>query len=257
MKTAALVIMVAVAMTAFAVETEEIRYEQGGMAFVGYLAIDPAVEGPRPVVFVVHEWWGLTDHPRQAAEKLARQGFVGFAVDMYGEGKHTDNPQQAGEWAGQVRQHPQGAMATLQAALDAIKDRETVDADRVAVIGYCFGGTVALEAARMGWEPLDAAVSFHGTLASGVPPAERFLKAAVQVHHGAADTHVPEEDLEALQKELAEADIDWQLNIYGNAKHSFTNPEADKLMMEGVGFNKAAAERSWAAMTVFFDDVLR
>ena len=257
MKITALTLMLAAAASSLALETEIIRYEQGGTTFQSYLAIDPAVEGPRPVVLVVHEWWGLTDHPRQAADRLAREGFVGLAVDMYGEGKYTDDPQQAGEWAGQVRQNPRQAIERLQAALDAIKDRETVDATRLAVIGYCFGGTVALEAARMGGEALDAAVSFHGSLASGIPEEERDLTAAVLVLHGAADSHVPEADLEALRKELATADIDWQLDIYGSAKHSFTNPEADARGMEGVGYNKAADERSWAAMKVFLNDVLR
>lgn len=250
-------LLLALALPAFAVETAIIRYQEGDSMLQGYLAIDPAPETPRPVVLIVHEWWGLTDHPKQAADRLAKEGFAAFAVDMFGDGRTTDDPQQAGEWAGAIRRNPGQAIARLQAALDAIQDRDDVDTGRVAVIGYCFGGTVALEAARMGWEPLDAAVAFHAGLASGVPQADRHLKAAVQVHHGAADTLVPDADVAALQKELTESPVDWQLNIYSGAKHGFTNPDADARGMDGVGYDKAADERSWAAMLVFLRDVLR
>ena len=244
------------ALPAAGIETATIEYEHDGQTYRGVLAHDPAAGEARPLVFVVHEWWGLTEHARNAAVKLAEAGFVGFAVDMYGDGRTTDDAAQAAAWAGPFRQDAQRAVDIMAAANAAVAEHEAVRPGPAASIGFCFGGTVSLELARKGWAPLGAVVSFHGGLGSSVPEDERALTAAVLVHHGAADTMVPQADVEALEAELTQAGVDWQFNAYGGAKHSFTNPKADEYGMDAVGYDAAAAERSWAATVAFLRGVL-
>jgi len=230
---------------------ETVTYQEGDTQLEGYLAYDATASEKRPCVLIVHEWWGLGEHPKKSAERLAAAGYVGFALDMYGAGKLTEDPQQAGEMSGQFKQDPALASRRFDAAHALMRQHEKVDAERIAGIGYCFGGTIVLEMARLGKE-LSGVVSFHGGLSSNIPEAERDISCPILVCHGADDPHAGWEEVTAFKDEMQAAKADWQLNAYGDAVHSFTNPAANR---PGAMYNKQAAERSWEAMLAFLTEV--
>jgi dienelactone hydrolase len=231
-----------------AVQTETVEYEAGETVLEGYLAYDDSVEGERAGVLVVHEWTGLGEHPKASARKLAGLGYIALAVDMYGGGKVTEDTGEAARLSSQIKNNPDLLRERFMAAMEELQSNPMCDADRVAAIGYCFGGTVVLEMARMGAD-LAAVVSFHGGLGSQVPEDNRGpVRAMVLGCHGADDPHVPPEEVEAFQDEMREAGADWVFVRYGNAVHSFTNPKADS---ESARYNEKAAKRSWEAMKDF------
>jgi dienelactone hydrolase len=230
------------------------EYAHGDVKCHGYLAVDPAAKGKRPGVLVVHEWWGLGDHAKHSADKLAEMGYVALAVDMFGEGKLTDDPKVAGGWAGALKGDAKLIRARAQAGLDALLKNEHVDPSRVAVIGYCFGGTTALELARSG-APIVGAVSFHGGLATSAPADEKTLKAKVLVLNGADDGFVSAKEIATFEDEMRAAKADWQFVNYSGAVHSFTSPEADKRGIKGIAYNANADRRSWEAMKSFFAEI--
>src|SRR5437868_4041249 len=168
------------------VKTKTVPYEYGGVTFKGYLAWDDSTTGKRPGVLVLHEWWGLNEYARKRAEQLAGLGYVAFAGDMYGEGKTTEHPKEAGQFAGEVRKNVAVWQGRAQAALKVLTEQPQVDAAKLAAIGYCFGGSTALELAYTGAD-LKAVATFHAALP--IPDAEqaRAIKAKVLVNHGAAD----------------------------------------------------------------------
>lgn len=245
--------LVAAAPATAAVMTKTMEYSAGDTRLVGYLAWDAAASARRPGVLVVHEWWGLNDHARAQAERLARAGYVALAVDMYGEGRNTVHPEEAGQWAGAVGQDREAAKGRFLAALDLLRGQESVDPERIAAIGYCFGGSVVLGMAQAGLD-LDAVVSFHGALPTD-PVAAGAVKAKVLVNHGAADPLVTAEQIQTFQKNMTEAGADWQMNLYGGAMHSFTNPAADGSVMPMLLYNEEADHRSWQAMLDLFREV--
>lgn len=254
---AALGVLFAIGPAAWAdVRTEAVEYREGDLLLEGVLAFDDAGRGRRPAVIVVHEWWGLGDHPKRSARRLAELGYVAFALDMYGKGKLTDDPAQAGKWAGEVRGNPATLKRRFEAALATLRADPRVDPDRVAAIGYCFGGTVCLEAARMGLD-LRGVVSFHGGLASRVENGDATPEAAILVCHGGADPHAPPAEAAAFMEEMNRRRADWRLEAYGGAVHSFTNPAADKRGMKGVGYHKEADRLSWQAMKAFLRENLQ
>lgn len=236
-----------------AIQTKEVEYTHDGQKLKGFFAWDDAVQGKRPGVLVVHEWWGLNDYARKRARMLAELGYVAFAADMYGDGKTTQHPQEAGQWAGQVRMNQQAWRARGLAGLNVLKGHELVDPSRLAAIGYCFGGSTVLQLAFSGAD-LDGVVSFHGAL---TPPETdvKDLKTKILVCHGAADSFIPDEAVIKFRTGLDQAGADYQIVYYGGARHSFTNPDADAAGVEGLKYNKAADERSWAAMQRLFDEV--
>ena len=237
---------------------KEVEYREGGAVFRGHLAVPARASAadPRPGVVVVHEWWGLGEHPRRAAEALARLGYVALAVDMYGEGRVTTDPKQAGAWAGEVRGDPAMAIRRLRAGLDVLHAMAEVDSSRMACIGYCFGGTVSLEAAWSGL-PLRAVVSFHGNLTTPKPDQVPRIKASILVCHGADDPFVPPEAVEAFQQSMKENRLDWQFASFGGAVHSFTNPDADGSFNAGAKYDPLAAARAWALMEDFLAERFR
>ena len=247
-------LMTLAATAAGEVRMETVKYEAAGKPMVGYLAYDESTKGRRPGVLVVHEWWGANDYAKRRARELAELGYVAFAGDMYGDGKTTNDPKQAGEWAGAVRGSRERCVERVTAALDVLKHDEHVDPNRLAAIGYCFGGTVALEAARAGGD-LVGVVSFHGTLGTSEPAQAGQMKAKVLVLTGAADPQVPREQVTAFQDEMSKAHTDWQVITYADAKHSFTNPASSKLGFPAVAYNEAADRRSWRAMRSFFEEI--
>jgi dienelactone hydrolase len=251
----ALAAVVAVGIPARAeVKTRAITYEYGGVQFKGQLAWDDAAKGKRPGVLVVHEWWGLNDYARHRAEQLAGLGYVAFACDMYGEGKHTEHPREAGQFAGEVRKNVKVWQGRAQAALKVLRDQEQVDADKLAAIGYCFGGSTALQLAYTGAE-LKAVVTFHAALP--IPEAEqaRAIKAKLLICHGAADKFIPEETAVKFRTALEDAKVDYAMVYLGNAKHSFTVKDIDAKGVEGLAYNAEAEQRSWQYMRLLFDEV--
>ena len=247
------------------VTTREVAYEQGGTPLVGYLAYpvthDEAdmVAASQSAVLVLPEWWGLTEYPKRRARELAAMGYVALAADLYGSGKTTDDPAQAKAWSGELYGDRDLFRARARAGLDQLAGMEVVNPEKVAVIGYCFGGTGVFELLYSGAD-LAAGVSFHG---SPMPPREggggeaEAIKGEVQVHHGAADPMVTVEQLKNVLTPLEKAGVPWELCVYSGAKHAFTNPEADEKGMDAIGYDERADELSWAAMERLFERVLR
>jgi dienelactone hydrolase len=235
-------------------KTETVEYKVGDQTFKGYLAYDDSTDVKRPGVIVIHEWWGLNDYVKRRAEQLAQLGYVAFCPDMFGDGKTTTDPKQAGEWATAVMSAPDKAKARQQAAMEQIKKIAQVDTNRIGAMGYCFGGSNALSMARAGMD-LKGVVSFHGSLGTMSPAKKGDVKAKVLVLHGAADPMVPVDQVVNFQKEMDEAGADWTVVAYSKAVHAFTNPDADKFNIPGVAYNENADRRSWKAMQMFWDEV--
>lgn len=244
------------------VRTERVEYTVGGEVFEGVLAYDDAAgdQARRPGVLVCHEWWGNNEYSASRARQLAELGYVAFALDLYGKGKATTDPKQAGAWAGQLRSDPKLVRERAAAGLKVLAENERVDRTRLAVIGYCMGGTVALELARSGLEHtgnLRAVVAFHASnLAAKNADDNRNIKGSVLVCHGAADPMVEQSQLDGFREQMEAAGVDWQLIAYGGAVHAFTNPAADKAGLKGVAYQEAADRRSWAAMRDLFREKL-
>ncbi|HOE95721.1 MAG TPA: dienelactone hydrolase family protein [Candidatus Sumerlaeota bacterium] len=232
-----------------AIHAETVEYQDGETKLVGYLAYDDAMEGPRPGVIVVHEWWGLGEHVRTSAQNLARMGYAALAIDMYGEGRLTDDPREARELSSQFKNDPALARARFEAGMKVLREHAACDPERIAAIGYCFGGTVVLSMARQGLD-LDGVVSFHGGLSGIAPAAGDAIKAAILVLHGGDDPAVPPADLTAYIEGLKAAGADWEVVIYGGAVHSFTNPQADG-SNPGSKYHPEVAGRAWGAMRDF------
>lgn len=235
------------------IKTQTVEYKDGDVTLKGYLAYDDAVAGKRPGIVVVPEWWGLNDYAKSRAEQLAKLGYVAFAADMYGDGFTTTDPKVAGQKSGEAK------AADLLAkrgglALEQLKALPQVDPSKTAAIGYCFGGTTVLEMARRG-QDLKAVVSFHGDLSTKQPAQDGAVKAKVLACHGDADTFVPPEQVTAFEKEMKDAGADAKVEHYADAKHSFTNPNADKYGIDGVAYNQPADEKSWKDMQVFFAEI--
>ena len=239
------------------IETREVTYKQGDFEMKGYMAWDASRTDRRPGVLVVHEWWGHNAYARRRAQDLAKLGYVGFAVDMYGDGKNASHPKDAGAFAGAVMSAPDVAQARFQAAIETLNGFEFTDASKTAAIGYCFGGGVVLHMARRGL-PLAAVASFHGSLGTNEPVTEQGkITAKILVAHGAEDPFVKKETIEAFKKEMADAGADLRFRAYEGAVHSFTNPDADTFGTKfnlPLKYNAAADEQSWDEMKALFTE---
>ncbi len=244
----------AAAVAAPDVQTRELDYQVGNTRLHGFVAWDANAPGKRPGVLVVHEWWGLNDHARHQARRLAEAGYVGFALDMYGDGKVTVHPDSAQAFAQEATKDPAVVAARFNAALDQLKRDPHVDSTRVAAIGYCFGGAVVLGMARAGAD-LAAVATFHGALAGLGPVDSGAVKARILVQTGGADPFVPAEQVESFRKEMEAAGADVQVITYPGVKHSFTNPHADSVGMSQLGYDAQADQQSWAAMLKLFQQV--
>ncbi|MCS7046791.1 MAG: dienelactone hydrolase family protein [Gemmataceae bacterium] len=236
------------------VKTETVSYQVGAQTCKGVLAWDDAIAGKRPGILVVHEWWGLDDYAKKRAEQLAKMGYVAFAADMYGDGKTTEHPKEAAALAGTVRKNQQEWLARAQAGLKVLRDHPKVDGDKLAAIGYCFGGSTSLLLAHHN-AGIRAAVSFHGALLVPDTSADRPITAKILICHGAADTFIPEKTIQEVRDAYAQLGVDYQMIYYGGAQHSFTVPDADKKGVKGLRYDPAADRRSWAAMTALFAEV--
>ncbi|MCU7493598.1 MAG: dienelactone hydrolase family protein [Ignavibacteria bacterium] len=238
------------------IRTQAVDYESGGVKLQGYLAYDDAQKGKRPAVLIVHEWWGLNDYPKKRAEEIAKLGYVAFAADIYGKGVIAKTPDEAGKLASQFRNDRTLARKRVTAALDVLKKNNFVDAGKIAAIGYCFGGMIALELARSGAN-IKGVVGFHTSLDTQKPDDAKNIKGKILICTGANDKSVPPEMRQAFQKEMDNAGVDWQMNIYSGAVHAFTNPAAGSDPSKGIAYNANADKRSWEAMKIFFNEIFK
>ena len=239
------------------IHTEDVTYSANGEDLKGYLASDSSLDGVRPGVLVVHEWWGLNDYIRERAKQIAGLGYTALAIDMYGGGKTADNPDQAGEMMNAVLGDMTTGTRRLEAGYETLRAQSTVDADRAGAVGYCFGGAMVLHMARIGL-PLRAVVSFHGALGSFHTPQPGSVAAKVLVCHGAADTLIPEDDIRDFKAEMESAGADYSFVAYEGALHGFTSREADENGRKyglPLGYNEAADKQSWKAMRDLFEEV--
>ena len=234
--------------------TARVPYRDGNVALQGYLAYDDKIEGKRPGILVVHEWWGLNEYAQKRAEQLAELGYVAFALDMYGKEKVTTHPEQASEWAKQVSSNMGHWQQRAVAGLKVLQADPRVDPNRIAAIGYCFGGSTVQQLAYGGAD-IKGVVSFHGSLLTPTEQQARRTKASILICHGAADPLVEKGAIEEYLADMDKTGLDWQMVIFAGAKHSFTNPEADKAGMSAVGYNKLADQRSWQYMKDFFAEI--
>jgi dienelactone hydrolase len=236
------------------VQKQELVYQADGTRLVGELVWDAAQTGTRPGILVFHEGGGINPHPKERAAWLAELGYVALACDMYGNGEFVTDPAKRTAVLGALRDDPSKLRARAQAGLNALIEQPSVDRARLAAIGFCFGGMVALELARSG-APLSAAVSFHGLLSTPQPAQPGVIKASVLALHGTDDPIVPPEQVNAFMAEMKAAGADWQLIAYGNAVHGFTRRDAATLGMgPAVAYDGKADSRSWQAMRALLSE---
>ena len=239
-----------------AIRTQAVEYRDGGTVLEGYLAWDDAVKGPRPGILIVHQWMGLTDYEKMRADQLAGMGYVALAVDVYGKGVRPKDAAEASALAGKYKGDRALLRARVNAGLSALRGNRLVDPQRIAAIGYCFGGTAVLELARSGAD-VAGVVTFHGGLDSPNPGGGKNIRAKVLVLHGADDPFTPAKDIAAFQQELRDAKVDWQMVYYSGAVHAFTQKMAGNDPSRGAAYNERADRRSWEAMKTFLAEIFR
>jgi len=238
-----------------AIQSKIIEYKGKDATLEGVLYWDDSVTTPRPGVLIVHQWLGLTDYEKHRAEMLAQLGYVAFCADVYGKGVRPHDIKEAGVEATKYKSDRALLRQRVNAELAVLKYQGQVDPNRVAAIGYCFGGTAVLELARSGAE-LNGVVSFHGGLDSPTPADGKNIKCPVLVCHGADDPFEKPEDLAAFENEMRAANVDWRLIKYGGAVHSFTQPMADG-SLPGAKYNERADKRSWEDMKLFLAEIFK
>jgi dienelactone hydrolase len=241
------------------VQGKEVTYMAGGTTLKGYIAYDDAVKGKRPGILVVHEWWGNNEYARRRATMLAELGYTALALDMYGEGKQAHHPDEAARFSTELAKNLPLAKARFESAMRLLQQQENVDAENIAVLGYCFGGSVALQMARLG-ENLKAVASFHGGLATETPAQPGKVKAKIISFTGTADPMIPAEQVAAFKLEMERASVNYKVVTFAGAKHSFTNPAADQYAREfnlPLAYDAAADKASWEETKRFLAGILK
>lgn len=241
------------------IEGKRVSYSAEGVVMKGYLAFDKNIQGKRPGVLVVHEWWGQNEYVRKRARMLAEMGYTALAVDMYGDGKQAMHPDDAAKFSSELMKNFDVAKARFMAALAFLKEQDTVDPGRIAAVGYCFGGGVVLNMARQGVD-LKGVASFHGSLAAVKPAQPGSVKARILVLHGADDKFITPEQIEAFKQEMKNAGVDFQFISYPGAIHSFTNPDADEYAKKfslPLGYNADADKKSWEELRKFLEAIFK
>ncbi|MBI4030284.1 MAG: dienelactone hydrolase family protein [Proteobacteria bacterium] len=247
-----LMLLAAFSLPAHAGET--VTYKDGDTVLEGYFARTDA-PAPAPVILVIHQWKGLTDYEKMRADMLAAKGYNAFAIDMYGQGVRPVTNEEAGALATKYKNDPDLSRRRIAAALDLVKSMSSAGPE-IAVMGYCFGGTMALEAARGGMD-FDAFVSFHGGLSTPDPAQAGVIKAPLLVHHGADDPFVPPADVAAFEREMMDAGTQMTLYAYVGAVHAFTQKEAGNDPTKGAAYNAEADIMSWERTMAFLDNILK
>jgi dienelactone hydrolase len=238
-----------------AVVTKVIDYSHGNTKLKGFAAYDDATTEKRPGVLVVHEWWGLNDYARERCKKLAELGYVAFAVDMYGDGKTVDHPDDARKMATAVRENVETWRGRADEGLKQLKLLPNVDPTKLAAVGYCFGGSTCLQLAYSGAD-LKAVATFHAALPVPTPAEAKAVKPKLYVAHGADDPFIPPATVTAFKDALKEGKVDFTLDSFPGVVHSFTVPGADKVNLKGMKYDKDADEKSWKQMQALFKDTL-
>ena len=239
-----------------AVQTKVIDYTQGDTALKGLLAWDDAAKGKRPGVLVIHEAWGENEHARNQAVRLAKAGYVGFALDMYGNGKVATHLDDAKAFMEEVTKDPAVLKSRFEAALKVLEEQPQVDPKKIGAVGYCFGGGVALGMTRAG-EPLTAVATFHAAMPATEGPPPGKVKTHVLINTGGADPLVPKAKVEEFAKQLKDAGARVKVITYPKAKHSFTNPDAAKAGMDALAYDKDADQKSWEASMKMFREAFK
>lgn len=239
-----------------AIKSEAVEYRVGENQFEGVFYYDDADATPRRAILVCHEWWGLNDYAKRRAEQLAQMGYVAFAVDMYGKGVNAKTMDEAAKLSGDLKKDRPALRARINAALAALKARREVDPKKIGAIGYCFGGTTALELARSGAD-VAGVVGFHAGLATPTPEDAKNIKGKVLVCHGADDPFVPMAELNGFVEEMKKGKVNFEVDVYSGAVHTFTNPAAGNDPSKGQAYNEQADRRSWERMKDFFAEVFR
>lgn len=235
--------------------TRDVEYSHKGETLVGFLAYNDALTSA-PAVLVAHAWRGLGDFAKESANKLAKMGYVAFALDMYGKGVYAKDSKEAKKLSSRFYKDRDLMRGRAQAALAELTKLPFVDATRIGAMGYCFGGTNVLELARSGAD-IKGAVSFHGGLKTPRTKDAKDIKGAVLALHGADDPYVPADEVKAFMKEMDKGDVDWQFVHFSDAVHAFTDPASGNDPSRGAAYNAKAAARSWEYMRVFFEEMLR
>ena len=236
------------------IQTRTIEYFHKDVRLEGSLAYDDGASGARPAVLVCHTWAGRDEFACNKARQLAGLGYIGFALDMYGDGRVGGGPEENAQLMLPFMEDRALLQGRITAALDAVRGLKEVNRDRVAAMGFCFGGLCVLDLARTGAD-FRGVVCFHGLL---IPPGTtppNPIKAKVLVLHGHDDPMAPPDQVLALEKELTTAGCDWQVHVYGGTVHGFTNPRANDPAF-GTVYNATAAARSWQSMRNFLAEVL-
>ncbi len=239
-----------------AIKSEAVAYTEGETPLEGYLAYptDTAAGAKGPAILVIHDWMGLGPGPKRRADQLAELGYVAFAADIYGKGVHPANAGEAGKLAGKYKEDRALLRARGNAALKVLTGSASVDASKVVAIGYCFGGTAALELGRGGAE-LAGIVTFHGGLATPHPEDAKNIKGRVLALHGADDPFVKSGEVLAFEEEMRQARVDWQLKAYGGAVHAFAVKEAGNDPSKGAAYDARTDARSWADFQLFLREL--
>jgi dienelactone hydrolase len=243
---------------AMQIKEETVSYTLDSVSMKGFVAYDASTSKKRPVIMIVHEWWGLNDYTKSRARQLAELGYLAMAVDLYGNGQQAENPEQANNLATPFYKDPSMAKARFDAALAIVKNRAEADTNQMAAIGYCFGGAQVLNFARLG-SPLKGVVSFHGSLV-GVPADKNLLSAQILVCHGATDPFVPATEVAQFKKQMDSIGAVYSFKSYAGATHAFTNPNATALGKKfsmPIAYNAAADSASWNDMKFFFVQIFK
>jgi dienelactone hydrolase len=239
-----------------AIKSEPVEYKVGENHFEGQFYYDDADATPRRAILVCHEWWGLNDYAKRRAEQLAQMGYVALAVDVYGKGVNAKTMDEAAKMSKALKDDRPALRARANAALTALKARKEVDPKKIGAIGYCFGGTTALELARSGADVVGV-VGFHAGLATPTPDDAKNIKGKVLVCHGADDPFVPMTEVNAFVDEMKKARVNYEIDVYSGAVHTFTNPGAGNDPSKGQAYNEQADKRSWERMKDFFAEVFK
>ncbi|HMQ11499.1 MAG TPA: dienelactone hydrolase family protein [Oligoflexia bacterium] len=239
------------------IETEKIKYSWDDQEFHGYLAKPKKIKNHTPAILIVHEWWGHNEYAQKRARMLAEEGYIALAIDMYGDGARADHPSEAGKMASKVSGNIDLMKKRFTAGMKILSSQAMVDREKIAALGYCFGGGVVLQMARERL-PLTAVISYHGSLATNSPVNNKEDMPNILVFHGSDDSLISKEDLENFKQEMNAAQANYKVVEFSGAKHAFTNPEATKLGEKfslPLAYDEEADQRSWQESLAFLKDV--
>lgn len=231
-----------------------VRYQHDDAVLEGYLSTPDtsSLTGSIPGVLICHAWRGIQDHERAVADSLAREGVAAFVLDIYGKGVRPDSPAEAGKLSGSFKNNRSLLRSRANAGLDYLRGIKIVNNRQIVAIGFCFGGTTAIELARSGAD-ISGVASFHGGLDSPDPEAGAAIQTPILILHGADDPHVKEKDIAAMLSEFDKADVRWTMVSFSNAVHAFTDPAAGNDPSTGAAFQRRAAQDSWRIFGTYFE----